>query len=112
MQSRVTEQLNNALQIVGDGPAHPDFDTAWECLALSRHTEVRAAMRQALEETFGPYPPPTGYSDEGEPYWETTIMSQYLGIPLEQINETALDLQDKWGADVGVMETEKLHRIH
>ncbi|MBF0461181.1 MAG: hypothetical protein HQL87_07280 [Magnetococcales bacterium] len=112
MQSHMTQQLNTALQIVGDGPEHPDFDTAWECLALSKHAAIRAAMRQALEETFGPYPPPTGYSDAGEPFWETTVMARYLGIPVDQINETALEMQEKWGADVGVLETEKLHRIH
>ncbi|MEO5364389.1 MAG: hypothetical protein H7838_12290 [Magnetococcus sp. DMHC-8] len=105
-------ELNDALQIVEDGPAHPDFESAWECLALSKHGAVRLAMRLALEATFGPYPPPTGYSDDGEPYWETAIMSKYLGIPVEQIDATALELQEKWGPAVGVLETEKLHRVH
>ena len=112
MISDTTQQLNDALHIVGDGPSHPDFGAAWEYLAISNHSEIRKAMRLALEETFGPYPPPTGYSDAGEPYWETSIMSKYLGIPVEQIEKTALELQEKWGPEVGVMETEQLHRVH
>lgn len=112
MTPSMTLQLDDALHIVGDGPTHPDFAAAWECLAISNHHEIRKAMRLALEETFGPYPPPTGYSDSGEPYWETSIMSKYLGIPVDQINKTAMDLQDKWGPEVGVMRTEQLHRVH
>ncbi len=105
-------ELNDALQIVGDGPTHPDFDSAWECLALSKQTEIRLAMRLALEETFGPYPLPTGYDDAGEPYWETAVMSAYLGIPVAQIDATARELQERWGPEIGVTETEKLHRVH
>ncbi|MEO5339071.1 MAG: hypothetical protein H7837_00940 [Magnetococcus sp. MYC-9] len=112
MISTVTQQLDEALQIVGDGPSHPDFDAAWECLALSNHAEIRQAMRLALEATFGPYPTPTGYSDDGEPYWETTVMARYLGIPVEQINATAMELQEKWGAEIGVLDSDQLHRVH
>ncbi|MBF0584140.1 MAG: hypothetical protein HQL80_07895 [Magnetococcales bacterium] len=112
MMTHMTPQLSDALQIVGDGPTHPEFDAAWACLALSDHQEIRAAMRLALEETFGPYPPPTGYSDSGEPYWETAIMAKYLDIPLDQIDTTVLELREKWGEAVGVVETEKLHRVH
>ena len=112
MTPNVTQQLHEALKIVEDGPSHPDFDSAWECLAVTDHVAIRTAMRLAMEETFGPYPPPTGYSDAGEPFWATAIMSKYLGIPVEQIEATALELQDKWGSQVGIMETDKLHRVH
>lgn len=112
MLTNMTPQLSSALHIVSDGPEHPDFDAAWEYLALSNHSEIRQAMRLALEETFGPYPPPTGYSTEGEPYWETAIMSKYLDIPIDQVDATAMELKEKWGSAVGVVETEKLHRVH
>ncbi|MBF0161836.1 MAG: hypothetical protein HQL88_06075 [Magnetococcales bacterium] len=112
LSSDTGHPLNAALQIVGDGPEHPEFDSAWAALALSDHAEIRRAMRLAMEETFGPYPPPTGYSDEGEPYWETAVMSRYLGIPVEQLDATALELREQWGPLVGVMESEQLHRVH
>lgn len=107
-----TQQINEALQIVENGPTHPEYDTAWEYLAISNHCEIRRAMRLAMEETFGPYPSPTGYSDAGEPYWEVEIMSKYLGIPVDQIEDTVMELQEKWGADAGVLDSRKLHRIH
>ncbi|MBF0184478.1 MAG: hypothetical protein HQM06_08820 [Magnetococcales bacterium] len=112
MITSLTQPLQEALQIVEDGPQHPDYDAAWETLALSKQSDIRQAMRLALEETFGPYPTPTGYSDEGEPFWSIEIMSRYLGIPVEQMHATALEMQEKWGPDVGVMETSKLHRVH
>ena len=108
----MTQRINDALRIVEDGPTHPEFDAAWEYLAISNHSEIRMAMRHAMEETFGPYPTPTGYSDSGEPYWDAGVMSEYLGIPVEQIEETASELQEKWGAEAGVLDVEKLHRIH
>ncbi|MBF0096324.1 MAG: hypothetical protein HQM04_12780 [Magnetococcales bacterium] len=112
MITSLTQPLQTALQIVEDGPQHPDFDAAWETLALSKHSDIRLAMRMAMEETFGPYPTPTGYSDEGEPFWSIEVMSRYLGIPVEQIHATALEMQEKLGADAGVTETSKLHRVH
>ncbi len=108
----VTQQINDALQIVEDGPTNPAFDAAWEYLAITNHSEVRAVMRLAMEETFGPYPPPSGCNDTGEPYWEIGVMSEYLGIPMDQIEQTATELQEKWGTCAGVMDVEKLHRIH
>lgn len=112
MTSNVTHEINHALQIVEDGPAHPEFNTAWEYLAISNHVKIRAVMRIAMEETFGPYPPPTGCSDAGEPYWETSIMSQYLGIPIAHLEETVIELQEKWGPDAGVLDSSSLHRVH
>lgn len=107
-----THQINQALHIVEEGPEHPEFDAAWECLALSKHAEIREVMRLAMEETFGPYPVAAGYSDAGEPYWETAVMSEYLGIPLEDLEDTVMGLQEKWGADVGVRDSRELHRVH
>lgn len=112
MTPDTAQQIDHALRIIEDGPAHPEFGHAWEYLAISDHSQIRAAMRLAMEETFGPYPPPTGYSDAGEPFWRASIMSKYLGIPVEELEETIEELQEKWGADVGVMETSKLHRVH
>lgn len=112
MITPITPQLSRALHVVSDGPEHPDFESAWACLALSNHSEIRQAMRLALEETFGPYPPPTGYSTEGEPFWETAVMSKYLNIPIDQVDATAMELREKWGPSVGVVETEELHRVH
>ena len=106
------QQINHALCIIDEGPEHPEFDSAWEYLAVSNHPKVRSAMRLAMEETFGPYPLPTGYNDAGEPYWETSVMSRYLGIPVEDLEETATELQEKWGPYVGVLDSRELHRVH
>lgn len=105
-------ELNSALSIVETGPSHPEFDGAWEYLAVSSDPAIRQAMRQAMEETFGPYPTPTGYSDDGDAHWDISILSKYLGIPVDKIEETALELQEKWGTNSGIMESEHLNLVH
>lgn len=104
--------LDQALSIVETGPQHPAFDDAWEYLAMSKDANVRQAMRMAMEEIFGPHPPPTGYDDEGEPYWRTGIIANYLDIPEEQILDCAMEMKEKWGYAAGVASTSDLHLIH
>lgn len=112
MTPDTTYDLNHALKVVENGPAHPEFDTAWEYLAMSNHATIREAMRLAMEETFGPYPLPTGYNHAGEPYWDVGVMSQYLGIPQDQLEDTVSDIQEKWGPQAGILETSALNRVH
>ncbi|MBF0417134.1 MAG: hypothetical protein HQL86_02670 [Magnetococcales bacterium] len=104
--------INQALAIVEAGPEHPAFDDAWEYLAMSKEPQVRQAMRQAMEEIFGPHPPPTGYDDLGEPYWRTTVIAEYLNIPEDEIIETAYEMKEKWGYSAGVAQTRDLHAVH
>ncbi|MBF0128056.1 MAG: hypothetical protein HQM02_12715 [Magnetococcales bacterium] len=104
--------IDQALSIVEVGPGHPAFDDAWEYLAMSKEPSVRMAMRMAMEETFGPHPPPTGYDDTGEPFWRTSIIAAYLNMPEESIIDTAMEMQEKWGEMAGVASTRDLHPVH
>ncbi|MEO5377220.1 MAG: hypothetical protein H7832_05485 [Magnetococcus sp. DMHC-6] len=61
---------------------------------------------------MAPPPTPTGYDDDGEPYWRIDIMAKHLGIPEEELQDTALEVYDRWGEHAGVMETSLLNRIH
>ena len=112
MTPESNRDINNALRIVETGPDHPGFKDAWECLALCQNPSIRHAMRLAMEETFGPYPPPDRYTDDGEPHWNVTVMAQYLGIQVEKILESIDVLHTKWGDKIGVGESSQLHRIH
>lgn len=111
-QPQTDSWIDQAISIVEAGPQHPAFDDAWEYLALSREPSVRLAMRLAVEEIFGPHPPPTGYDDSGEPFWRTGIIAEYLNMPEEQIIDTAMEMKDKWGDSSGVAATSDLHRVH
>ncbi|MBF0295046.1 MAG: hypothetical protein HQL96_07630 [Magnetococcales bacterium] len=104
--------INQALSIVEAGPRHPAFDDAWEYLAMSKEPAVRLAMRTAMEEIFGPHPQPTGYAEDGDPYWRTSLIAAYLDMPEEEIIATALEMQEKWGEMAGVADTADLHPIH
>ncbi|MBF0427823.1 MAG: hypothetical protein HQL94_02775 [Magnetococcales bacterium] len=111
-QMQTESWIDQALSIVEVGPEHPAFDDAWEYLAMSKEPAVREAMRMALEEIFGPHPLPTEYNDDGEPYWRTSIIAAYLNIPEEEIIETALEMQEKWGYSAGVASSHDLHSVH
>lgn len=104
--------IDQALTILEVGPQHPAFDDAWEYLAMSKEPMVRTAMRTAMEEIFGPHPPPTGYSDDGEPFWRTSIIADYLNMPEESIIDTAMEMKEKWGDMAGVASTRELHPVH
>ncbi|MBF0368244.1 MAG: hypothetical protein HQL52_02205 [Magnetococcales bacterium] len=105
-------EIEEVLRVIEDGPDHPGYDDAWEFLAKSRNPVVRKAMRMALEEIYGSPPPPTGYDDEGEPYWRTAVMAEHLGVDEEELTDNAMELREKWGDASGVMETKKLNRVH
>jgi hypothetical protein len=104
--------INQALEVLETGPGHPGYDDAWELLALCNDPDVQRAMRQAMEETFGPYPQPTGYLDSGEPHWCLSVMAKYLGIPEEELEQTVEEIQEKWGDVAGVVDTSELHKLH
>ncbi len=104
--------LNQALSIVEVGPNHPAYDDAWEYLAMSSDPSVRQAMRMAMEEVFGPHPPPTGYNDQGEPFWRTGIIAEFLNVPEDEIIDCAMEMKDKWGYAAGVADTSELHQVH
>ncbi len=106
------EVLHDALSIVEAGPEHPEYDQAWEYLALCKNPSVRKAMRTAMEQTFGPYPSPTGYTNEGEPHWSLAVMSKYLGIPEEELTAQSMEIQDRWGEAAGIVRTEDLNKVH
>ena len=104
--------LHDALCIVEAGPEHPEYDQAWEYLAICKNPSVRKAMRTAMEQTFGPYPDPTGYTNEGEPHWSLSVMSKYLDIPEEELTDQSLEIQERWGTAAGIVKTEDLHKVH
>ena len=108
----VEHGILDALGIVESGPDHPDYDQAWEYLALCKNPSIRQAMRTAMEQTFGPYPPPTGYTDDCEPHWSLSVMSKYLNIPEEELTEQSMDIQDRWGERAGIVRTEDLNKVH
>ncbi|MBF0447376.1 MAG: hypothetical protein HQL67_04160 [Magnetococcales bacterium] len=104
--------IQDALGIVEAGPEHPDYDQAWEYLALCENPSIRDAMRTAMEQTYGPYPLPTGYTDSGEPHWSLSVMSEYLNIPEEELTAQSLEIQERWGEKAGVVRTEDLNKVH
>mgnify|MGYP003573376688 CR=1 FL=1 len=104
--------IQNALSIVEVGPDHPEYDEAWEYLALCENPSIRKAMRTAMEQTFGPYPPPTGYTDNGEPHWSLSVMSKYLDIPEDELTSQSIEIQERWGDKAGIVRTEELHKVH
>ncbi|MBF0455219.1 MAG: hypothetical protein HQL72_10445 [Magnetococcales bacterium] len=113
IQPQETENtIQDALGIVEAGPEHPEYDLAWEYLALCENPSIRHAMRTAMEQTFGPYPPPTGYTDDGEPHWSLAIMSSYLNIPEEELTTQSLEIQERWGEKAGIVRTEELNKVH
>ena len=104
--------LHDALGIVEAGPEHPKYDQAWEYLALCKNPSIRQAMRTAMEQAFGPYPAPTGYTDDGEPHWSLAVMSKYLDIPEDQLTSQSLEIQERWGEEAGIVRTEDLNKVH
>ena len=104
--------IQDALGIVEVGPDHPEYDQAWEYLALCENPSIRKAMRDAMEKTFGPYPDPTGYTDDGEPHWSLSVMSEYLNIPEDELTEQSIEIQERWGEKAGVVRTEDLNKVH
>lgn len=110
--SEADHTLQVALGIVEAGPDHPEYEEAWEFLALCKHPAIQQAMRAAMEEAFGPYPPPTGYTDEGEPHWSLAVMSEYLKISEEELTDQSLEIQQRWGARAGVLRTDQLNKVH
>ncbi|MBF0382013.1 MAG: hypothetical protein HQL69_13400 [Magnetococcales bacterium] len=108
----VDDGLQDALGIVEAGPDHPEYDQAWEYLALCKNPSIRKAMRSAMEQTFGPYPAPTGYTDDGEPHWSLAVMSKYLDIPEDELTSQSLEIQERWGEKAGIVRTEDLNKVH
>ncbi len=107
-----TERINAALQVVKTGTGHPQFETAWEYLTISRHPAICQALQTTMETVFGPIPPPTGYSDSGEAYWSTDTLSGYLGIPKREINARAWELRAKWGERAGIRPAGTVNTVH
>lgn len=105
-------KIDVALNILGEGPQHPAFDDAWESLAMCPDPQIQHAMRMAVEETFGPYPQPIGYTDAQEPFWDVDEMSRYLGIDKEELLDTAREIEDKWGAKTAMRDSSELHLLH
>ncbi|MBF0357921.1 MAG: hypothetical protein HQL70_04885 [Magnetococcales bacterium] len=110
--SDTDDVLQDALCIVEAGPEHPEYDMAWEYLALCQNPSIRKAMRVAMEQTFGPYPAPTGYTDEGEPHWSLAVMSKYLDIPEDELTAQSMEIQERWGEEAGIVRTEDLNKVH
>ena len=107
-----TPTIDTALNIVGKGPQHPSFDDAWEFLAMCPDPRIRHAMRLAVEETFGPYPQPLGYSEHQEPFWDLEEMSRYLGVSREELLESAQEIEEKWGEKTVMRDSTELHLLH
>ncbi|MBF8271437.1 MAG: hypothetical protein HW380_542 [Magnetococcales bacterium] len=105
-------EIETALTILEKGPRHPAFDDAWEYLAMSPNPQIRHAMRLAVEETFGPYPQPLGYSENQEPFWDLEEMSRYLGVRSEELLETAQEIEEKWGEKSAMRDSAELHLLH
>jgi hypothetical protein len=110
--SQTKETIQDALGIVESGPKHPEYEQAWEYLAICENPSIKKAMRSAMEQTFGPYPPPTGYTDGGEPHWSLAVMSKYLNIPEEELTTQSLEIQERWGERGGIVRTEDLNVVH
>ena len=104
--------LHDALCIVDSGPEHPEYEQAWEYLAICETPSIRKAMRTAMEQTFGPYPAPTGYTDAGEPHWSLSVMSKYLDISEEELTSQSHEIQERWGEKAGIVRTEDLNKVH
>ncbi|MBF0620818.1 MAG: hypothetical protein HQL54_02710 [Magnetococcales bacterium] len=103
--------IHNAMSVMEAGPEHPDYDTAWEVLARSQNPLIQEAFRLAIEEVFGPLPTPTGYNDDGQPFWLTTVIASHLGMSVDEVDEVAEEAVDRWGDQAGVMDSAELNRI-
>ncbi|MBF0414267.1 MAG: hypothetical protein HQL78_06240 [Magnetococcales bacterium] len=112
MLQNQSAHLEVALDILGKGPHHPSFDDAWEYLAMCPDPTIQLAMRQAVEEAFGPYPKPIGYSDDQEPFWDVDEIARYLGIAAEELIETARDVEEKWTGRTVMKDSSELHLLH
>ncbi|MBF0187782.1 MAG: hypothetical protein HQL50_07640 [Magnetococcales bacterium] len=111
IRKRRDPELGQALDVLEAGPYSPGYNEAWGRVAQSKDPIIQSALRETLEETYGPLPAPTGYSDDGEPYWDTDIMARYLRIDESYVEELAEETLDRWGDDAGVKHVSSLHKI-
>ncbi|MGN7611046.1 hypothetical protein ACQZV8_03065 [Magnetococcales bacterium HHB-1] len=100
-----------AAQIMAIGPEHPDYEQAWTTMAKSNDPAIKHALREALEHLCGPMPKPTGYSEEGEPYWQTDVIADYLNIEESFVQDVAEEVLEEWEDTSGVKPVRELHLL-
>ncbi|MBF0155515.1 MAG: hypothetical protein HQL64_17410 [Magnetococcales bacterium] len=104
--------IADALLVMEAGPEDPGYDAAWSYLLKCRDPKVQAMLRRSMEAVYGPMPPATGYNDEGEAFWTTEVIANYLGTDVAAVDALVEDVYEQYEEAAGVTETSKLHRVH